>query len=66
MPKQNKTMKEKIEFRKGKPIKPLIGHKITGVQRMGGYYRWDWKFPFRHFVKEELLVFYKDTILIMS
>jgi len=30
--------------------------KVVSLVRIGGYYKWDLKFPFRHFVKEELIV----------
>ena len=35
---------------------------ITNITRVGGYYRWDWKLPFRHFVVEELYVATRITI----
>ncbi len=30
--------------------------EIKTIVRTGGYYKWDWIFPFRHFVKEEIIV----------
>lgn len=28
----------------------------ANITRLGGYYYWNWKFPFRHFKKERLLI----------
>jgi len=30
--------------------------RVKGIVRIGGYYKWDLKFPFRHFVNEKLIV----------
>jgi len=30
--------------------------RVKSIVKIGGYYKWDLKFPFRHFVKEELIV----------
>jgi len=45
-----------------KLINKLKDKNITGVTRVGGYYRWDYKFPFRHFVKEEIYFFTNCSI----
>jgi hypothetical protein len=37
-----------------KKIIEKFDEEVTGIIKTGGYYKWDWKFPFRHFVKEEL------------
>lgn len=42
--------------------KPISGKKITGIVKMGGYHFWNWRFPFRHLKKEELLIFYADAL----
>ena len=55
-------MKEAVKSKKIKKIVEIPGMEVTGVTRMGGYYRWDWKFPFRHFVKEETFVFTKNAV----
>ena len=36
--------------------------EVKSVIRIGGYYKWDLKFPFRHFVKEELIVATENAI----
>ena len=36
--------------------------EVKGMVKLGGYYKWDWKFPFRHFVKEELQIITKSGI----
>lgn len=35
---------------------------IVAAVKLGGYYYWNWKFPFRHFKKEEIRVFTKNGI----
>ena len=39
-----------------KEILNLEDEEIVSTVKMGGYYRWNWKFPFRHFVEEEVLI----------
>ena len=36
--------------------------QVVAMVKLGGYYRWDWKFPFRHFIKEELRIMTKSGI----
>lgn len=36
--------------------------QIVSTVRTGGYYRWDWVFPFRHYVKEVVFVATKKAI----
>jgi len=36
--------------------------RVKSIVRIGGYYRWDLKFPFRHFVNEKLIVAAENKI----
>jgi hypothetical protein len=36
---------------------PKNFEEVKGVIKLGGYNYWDWKFPFRHFKKEEVRIF---------
>ena len=36
--------------------------RIISTQRLGGYYKWSWKYPFRVFVKERILVATEKSI----
>ena len=49
-----------------KKTKLPVGIEVTGVVKLGGYYYWNWKFPFRHFKKEEVRVFTKNAIYDLS
>jgi len=41
---------------------PKDATEVKSVTRIGGYYYWNWKFPFRHFEKERLLIVSKNCI----
>ena len=30
--------------------------EVKGIVKIGGYYQWSWEFPFRHFIKEEIII----------
>lgn len=32
------------------------GDEIVGMVHLGGYYRWSFQFPFRHWVEEDVLI----------
>ena len=38
------------------------GEEIVSTTTFGGYYRWDTKFPFRHYVQPRYLFATKDSI----
>ena len=35
---------------------PKGAKEIKGIIRVGGYWYWNWKFPFRHFKKERSII----------
>ena len=41
---------------------PKDAEEVKSVVRIGGYHYWNWKFPFRHFEKERLLIATKNRI----
>jgi hypothetical protein len=38
------------------------GEEIVSTTTFGGYYRWDGKFPFRHYVQPRYLIATRDAI----
>jgi len=54
----------KLPKRKGLISMPMPkdATEVKSVTRIGGYYYWNWKFPFRHFEKERLLIVSKNCI----
>lgn len=40
----------------------IIKGKVNAITRVGGYWYWDWIFPFRHYRQEEIY-FATDTAL---
>ena len=55
---ENKRARSVVkEFRK------KFGEEIHSITKVGGYYYWDWSFPFRHFRKEELYIATGTTLL---
>lgn len=58
-------IKDKIPKRQGvtQQFLPKEVTEVRAVQRMGGYWYTNWRFPFIHFKNEKLLVFTDKSIL---
>ena len=39
-------------------VKPIMrsDEPVISMIRVGGYYHWDWKFPFCHWVEEAVII----------
>lgn len=51
---------EKISYKEIIEIEKEM--EVVSAVKMGGYYKWNLKFPFRHWVDEELLIATKNKI----
>lgn len=40
--------------------------RIVAMVKYGGFYRWDWKFPFRHYVQERTYIATESEIYLLE